>query len=105
MSWTVIYSDRAQRDLKCIYDYIALVFWLPETAAKQNERIMDKIASLEEMPMRHRLYDAEPWHSRDLRFFPIDNFLVFYLTDKKEKTVSVVRIMYNGRDSRKELGE
>ena len=45
----------------------------------------------------------EPWHSRGLRFFPVDNYLVFYKTNDETETVYIVRIMYRGRDVRKQL--
>ncbi|MCM1466004.1 MAG: type II toxin-antitoxin system RelE/ParE family toxin [Bacteroidales bacterium] len=75
----------------------------PETAARQVGRIMEGIHSLSEMPMRYRLYDDEPWHSQGMRFFPVDNYLVFYLPEEMENTVYIVRIMYGGRDVRRQL--
>ena len=64
----------------------------------QPERIMTAIRKLDTMPNRNRLYEEEPWYSRGLRFFPVDNYLVFYKTDDETETVYVVRIMYGGRD-------
>lgn len=29
---------------------------------------------------------------------PVDNFIVYYLVDDKELTVTVVRVLYGGRD-------
>ena len=40
-----------------------------------------------------------------LRFFPVDNYLVFYKTDDETETVYVVRIMYGGRDVHKQLSQ
>ena len=37
-------------------------------------------------------------HSRNLRVMPVDNYLVFYIPDHQVKTVTVLRIMYGGRD-------
>ncbi len=71
----------------------------------QTQRIMKEIRALDEMPMRFRLYEEEPWHSEGLRFFPVDNYLVFYLADETQNTVGIVRIMYGGRDIRKQLSE
>ena len=105
MSWNVVYSARARQDLRDIYEYIAYELLVPETASGQTGRIMKQIRSLEEMPMRHRLYEDEPWHSQGLRFFPVDNYLVFYLPSEAENTVTVVRIMYGGRDINRQLGE
>ena len=103
MIWTVTYSAQARQDLQDIFEYIAYDLNEPKIAKNQTRRIMDGVHSLETLPMRHRLYDDEPWHSYGLRFFPIDNYLVFYLTHESRKTVGVVRIMYGGRDVKTEL--
>ena len=103
MSWDIIYTAGARRDLKEIYGYIAYELLVPETAKRQMQRIMQEIRGLDEMPMRFRLYDRDPWHSKGLRFFPVDNYLVFYLPDEAEHTVYIVRIMYSGRDVPRQL--
>lgn len=105
MSWNVVYSARARQDLRDIYEYIAYELLVSETASGQTGRIMKQIRSLEEMPMRHRLYEDEPWHSQGLRFFPVDNYLVFYLPSEADKTVTVVRILYGGCDIGRQFGE
>ncbi len=103
MSWDIIYTAGARRDLKEIYGYIAYELLVPETAKRQMQRIMQEIRGLDEMPMRFRLYDRDPWHSKGLRFFPVDHYLVFYLPDEAEHTVYIVRIMYSGRDVPRQL--
>ena len=40
----------------------------------------------------------EPWHSMKMHQLPVDNFIVYYLVDDKERTVTVARIFYGGRD-------
>ena len=105
MSSEVIYSARARQDLRNIYEYISYDLLVPETATRQTRRIMKEIRLLDEMPMRHRLYDDEPWHSQGVRFFPVDNYLVFYLPDETKNTVYIVRIIYSGRDIKKQFSE
>lgn len=105
MSFEVQYTVKARQDLRNIYEYIAYDLLVPETAARQAQRIMKEIEALNEMPMRYRLYDDEPWHRQEVRFFPVDNYLVFYLSDKAKHTVYIVRIIYGGRDIRKQLEE
>ena len=78
---------------------------VPDTASGQTGRIMKQIRSLAEMPMRYRLYDDEPWHSFGLRFCPVDRYLVFYLPNKAAGVVTIVRIMYGGRDVSRQLNE
>ena len=68
MSWTVEYSTQAKQDLRNIFEYIAYNLLEPETAGRQVQRIMKEIRSLNDMPLRHRIYDEEPWQSQGLRF-------------------------------------
>lgn len=30
--------------------------------------------------------------------FPVDHFIIYYLIDKEKMTVTVVRVLYSGRD-------
>lgn len=105
MNFEVSYSAEARQDLRDIYEYIAYELLATETAAGQTERIMKAVRSLEQMPMRHRLYEEEPWHCQGLRVLPVDNYLVFYLPDETSATVSIIRIMYGGRDIDKQLND
>lgn len=105
MKFEIAYTASAKSDLRNIYEYIAKDLLAPENAAGQVQRIMKEIRSLDELPMRFRLYGDEPWYSRGLRFFPVDNYLVFYLPDERTYTVNIVRIMYGGRDIRRQLHE
>lgn len=66
---------------------------------------MKAARSLEQMPMRYRLYEEEPWNSLGLRFFPVDNYLIFYLPDETNNVVNIIRIMYGGRDVKKQLSK
>ena len=105
MIFSVVYSSEARQDLRDIYEYIAYELLEPDTAAGQTNRIMKAARSLEQMPMRHRLYEEEPWHSQGLRFLPVDNYLIFYLPDKTNNIVNIIRIMYGGRDVKRQLSE
>ena len=105
MTYNIVYSAQAKRDLRSIYEYIAFKLLAPVTAGKQAQRIMNELLNLSEMPMRYRLYDEEPWSSYGLRVCPIGNYLAFYFVMEHLNTVNVVRIMYGGRDIKKQLDE
>ena len=51
MIFNVSYSAEARQDLRDIYEYIAYELLVPETAARQAERIMKAARSLEQIPM------------------------------------------------------
>ena len=40
---------------------------------------------------------------RGLRVFPVDNYLVFYIPNMETEVVTVIRVMYGGRDVDNEL--
>lgn len=48
------------------------------------------------MPYRCSLYEKEHWHSRGLRKLIIDNYIVFYLPNKKTNEVIILQIFYSG---------
>jgi toxin ParE1/3/4 len=103
MIWTVDYAQRARQDLTDIYAYISETLLEPDAAKSQVQRIMDAADSLERLPLRHHLYDAEPWHSRGLRIMPVDSYAVLYLPNEAEQAVTIIRVMYGGRDIAKHL--
>ena len=103
MIWHVDYTEAARQDLRDILDYISNILLEPETAVEQVTRIMDAADSLEHMPMRHRLYDNEPWRSRGLRVVPVDNYVVLYLPDASKNIVTIIRVMYGRRDIDRQL--
>ena len=98
MIYTVQITSRAETDLREIYEYIAYELLSPPTAARQLQRLEEEILSLDQMPNRYPAYPDEPWHSRGLRVMSVDNYLVFYIPDDAAQTVSVLRVMYGGRD-------
>ena len=105
MKWSVRYSSDARDDLRVIYSYIAFELMAPDTAASQYRRIVSAILTLDEMPERFPIYPEEPWKSLEMRWLPVDNYLVFYFTDETAQSVDIARIMYRGRDIRKHFFE
>ena len=103
MNYTVEISQQADEDLREIYCYIAFKLRAPENAVGQVDRLEERIMSLAQMPRRFKRYDREPWHSRELRQMPVDNFIVFYIPVDVGRNVTVLRIMYAGRDIDSEL--
>ena len=98
MTYQIKITDQANQDLRGIFEYIAYEFQELQTAIGQLDRLEKEINSLNQMPERYRIYDREPWRSRNLHIMPVDNYLVFYVPDNNTQTVSVVRIFYGRRD-------
>lgn len=105
MIYEVTTTNQADADLRDIYEHIAFELLSPDNAAGQLDRLEEHIIGLEKFPEKFRLYEKEPWHSRGLRIMPVDNYLVFYIPDKDAGIVTVIRIMYVGRDIDSQLND
>lgn len=98
MIYEVEISAQADVDLRSIYEYIAYKLQSPENAIGQLDRLEEDIMKLDQMPERFRQYEKEPWHSRGLRVMPVDNYCVLYIPDAEKAVVTIIRVMYGGRD-------
>lgn len=103
MIFEIEISDQADADLRNIYEYIAFALQSPENAGGQLDRLEERIMSLDQMPERFREYENEPWHSRGLHIMPVDNYCVFYIPDAENAVVTIIRVMYGGRDIETQL--
>ena len=103
MIYSVVLTPQSKADLVEIFRYIAVELQSTQNAEKQLTRLQNVIASLDQMPERYRLYDRPKWKKRNLRIMPVDNYLVFYIPSHDDSTVTVLRVMYGGRDMDKQL--
>ena len=98
MIYNVMISKQAESDLREIYQYIADVLLSPENAEKQINRLETAIMKLQQFPKRYKVYQEEPWHSREMRVMPVDKFLIFYISNDSDSIVTILRVMYSRRD-------
>jgi len=101
--YEIIITPAAANDLEEIFRYIATELLDPQTATNLCDKIELEILNLDTMSDRHPPYKKEPWLSRGLRFFPVGNFLVFYINRESDCTVHVLRVMYGGRNVEEQL--
>ena len=103
MIYEVEVSEQADNDLRGIFEYIAFELQSPENASGQLDRLEEQILSLDTMPERYRKHEKEPWKSRGLHVLPVDNYVVLYISDIDKRVVTILRVMYAGRDIDKQL--
>ena len=97
-SYTVVYAPQALEDLRDIASYLTFTFHAPDTAKRLTSRIRKQIRELDHLLARHPAVEWEPWHNINLRHVSVGNFVVFYRVEEAGQTVTVVRIVYGGRD-------
>ena len=98
MIYEVELSEQADSDLRGIFEYIAFELQALENASGQLDRLEEQILSLDTIPERYRKYEKEPWKTRGLRVLPVDNYVILYIPDSDKKVVTILRVMYAGRD-------
>ena len=96
MIYEIKLSEQADKDLREIFEYIAFDLQSLENASGQLDRLEEHISKLHTMPERYPKYEKEPWKSRELRVLPVDNYLIFYISNSDKKIVTVIRVMYSG---------
>lgn len=103
LQYEIEVTEQAEKDLNAILEYISVELQVPEIAIAQLKRIQESIFALAKMPERGAIVKREPWKSRQVRFLPVDHFLVYYFIHKTEKKVFIVRVLYGRRDQEKQL--
>ena len=98
MIYEIEVSEQADSDLRGIFEYLAFELQALENASGQLDRLEEQILSLDTIPERYRKYEKEPWKSRGLRVLPVDNYVILYIPDSDKKVVTILRVMYAGRD-------
>lgn len=97
-AYTVRYAPQALDDLRDLYSYVAFSLKESATAQKLVNRIRKAARSLDALPGRYPVVDWEPWQSMGMHRFTVEDFLLCYLIDQSIRTVTLVRIVYGGRD-------
>lgn len=105
MMYSVKISEKAESDLKEIFEYVAFELLSVQTAFDLLERLEKSILNLNQMPNRHRIYEKEPWKTRELRIMPVENYIVLYIVDEESAVVNIVRVMYGGREIEAQLNK
>ena len=91
-------TEPAEGDLLDAAQYIAIDLKNRIAANRLLDDVDEAIYSLEEMPSRHALVDDDVLAGYGIRFFPVHNYLVFYVIREEIKTVVIERFLYSRRD-------
>ncbi len=96
--YDVVIGKLAERDIYEAVSYIKEILFQPESARRIYKAVKTQISLFAEMPQRFAVIDEEPYRSMGMRKVSAENYLIFYLVNEKEKTVSIVRVLYNRRE-------
>ena len=103
--WNVTVTPEFGDDIRNIHAYISNTLLEPAIAKNLIDRLLKSVGELSELPLRHPIYEKEPWQSRALRKMTVGNYVVFYLTREETRSVIVLHVFYAGRNIEKCLEE
>ena len=103
MSYTVEITDRARRDLRGIYEYIAFALQSRINADRQLDRIEREILSLSDMPERYKVLDLGFDVTKTVRIVTVDHYCIIYHIAEERGTVQILRVLYGSSDIPAEL--
>lgn len=98
MSYQVLVSAVAERDIIAAADYIEFALKNPAAANRLLKKVETRISSLSELPCRTRLLDDPVLASWGVRCVTVDNYLAFYVVSEPDRTVTVLRFLYQKSD-------
>ena len=90
---------RAYKDIDSIYAYIAFEKLSPENAQGQADRIRKALLGLDTFPQAHQDRLTGRYAGKNYRQLLIDNYLAVFRIDEEKKTVYVITVQYQGRNT------
>ena len=97
LHYRVELSMRAHTELHSIQEYITQELYDIETANKQSDRILKAAETLAVFPKLYRVRRKDS-KGRELRYMPVDNFMIIYTVDDSNNIVKVLHIVYSRRN-------
>lgn len=94
MSYNIHITSTAERDIMKAADYIEFTLKNPDAADNPLDAADKQINSLSEMPDRFRIVDDPVLAVWEIRFVIVKNYLAFYIIDKAQQGVIVVRFLH-----------
>ena len=91
-------TEPSERDIRKAVEYIDTELQNRIAAENLLDDIEKAILSLSDMTLRYPLVADKVLESQGFRFFPVNNYLLFYIVRKDRKTVVIERVMYKRRD-------
>lgn len=92
--YKVVYLPTARRQLEDAVMYIAVDLSAPDAAMALADEVDENIQKLREMPYRFPIYHTLYAMKREIRFFPVKNYHIYYVVGENTKTVEIWRILH-----------
>lgn len=91
-------TKNATEDLESIHNYISEILKEKNVADNYMDTIRRSIISLDEMPLRYKVIETEPFKSMNMRRVLVKNFYIYYSVDETNNLVNIHGVIYARRD-------
>ena len=92
--YKVVYLPTAREQLSDAAIYIATELSAPDAANDLLDEVDLQVTKLSEFPYRHPVYPTLYAMKHDIRYFPVKNYIVFYVVKEEQKTVEIWRFLH-----------
>ena len=92
--YKVVYLPTAREQLSDAAIYIATELSAPDAANDLLDEVDLQVTKLSEFPYRHSVYPTLYAMKHDIRYFPVKNYIVFYVVKEEQKTVEIWRFLH-----------
>ncbi len=96
--YNIVISKDAWEDIEDVFKYISDILFEPDIAKKIQRTLLVRIKSLETMPKRNAVIDIEPYKTRGVRIYLVENYKVFYVVDEEKEMIYILNVLYKHRD-------
>lgn len=103
--YTVELSELAIKQLARIDRYIAEELQNPAAAERVLERLETEMGKLSSMPERVALVDDEPWRTKKVHKYIVDNYIVYFIVDEVSNKVLITAVVLGLMDQNKQLSK
>lgn len=93
-NFVVKFTPVANNDVEEIYSYISLELFAEDAAVNLLSRMESNIMRLKYFPFSGSNLANDILRHKGYRKVIIDNYIVFYIVDEKEKQVIIMRVLY-----------
>ena len=101
--YEVVYLPTARKQLMEAVVYIATELSAPDAAESFLDAVDEQVGELCVHPYRYPVYPALYAMKHEIRFFPVKNYLLFYVVKEEQKTVEIWRFLHQRQNVSKRL--
>ena len=98
MNYSIIISQKAEKDIIEAMDYIEFILHNPKAADDLLDKLTEEIEKLSIMPAKFAVVDEPVLKAWGIRLFTVNNYIVFYRFDEVTHTVHIIRVLFGKRN-------